>query len=496
MHEVKKSKAPFLQQVKAFPKNFWIANIMEMFERLAFFGVRAVLPLYLVASSDQLGIGLTYTEKGMIYMIWALIQCLLPMISGGYTDNYGYKKSLYVAFAINIAGYIVMAKAIGFWSMLFAAILIGTGTAIFKPSAHGTIAKTVTEDNSSVGFGLFYWVVNIGGALAPFLAANLRGSESAPTWSYVFYAAAIVTAINYIPAIFFFDEFEKDPNAIPKSATQTFIEALTTLKDKQFLIFLLIFSGFWFMFMQLWDLLPNFIDEWTNTKDVASIFSAILGSNTIMDSGHVKPEMIININPIAIILFVIPLSWLSGKFNPLIALIGGMVISIVGFIGSGATNIGFLCVIMIIVFTFGEMACSPKFSEYIGMTAPKDKKALYMGYSNIPFAIGWALGNGVSGPLYDKLASKYFFAREYLINNIGMDASLIMDEKQFPNTKIMETLVEKMGSGATLDSATQMLWNLHNPWIIWWILGSVGFVSTIAMVGFYIWSTKQKKITA
>ncbi|HCF57073.1 MAG TPA: transporter, partial [Myxococcales bacterium] len=149
-----------LEQVRTMGFNFWIANVMEAFERLAFFGVRAVLPLYMVGTSGG-GIGLSMSEKGAIYMVWALIQCLVPMVSGGYTEAYGYKKSLFVAFCLNILGYVTMANARTFWMMMLAGCLVGLGTALFKPPVQGSVAKSLNEKNSGLGFGLFYWVVNI-----------------------------------------------------------------------------------------------------------------------------------------------------------------------------------------------------------------------------------------------------------------------------------------------------------------------------------------------
>jgi len=98
-------KTSFVAQVRSFPANFWFANVMEMLERLAFYGTRAIAPLYLVASTQNNGLGLDYKEKGVIYAVWAVLQCMIPMVSGGYTDRYGYKKSLTVAFIINIIGY-------------------------------------------------------------------------------------------------------------------------------------------------------------------------------------------------------------------------------------------------------------------------------------------------------------------------------------------------------------------------------------------------------
>lgn len=481
-------KVSVMTQLRGLKANFWFANWMEANERLAFFGVRAIAPLYMIAAKAENGLALSYTEKGLIYTIWALVQCLVPMVSGGFTDEYGYKKSLFVAFAINICGYLTFAFASDFWTALLASCLIGLGTAIFKPPVQGTIAKASTEENSSIAWGMFYWMVNVGGFLAPLLAALIRGEHN---WRLVFICAAGVTLFNYIPAIFFYREPERANTAPRKTIGQTFLETIKTLSDKNFMIFLLIFSGFWFMFMQLWDLLPNFIDEWVVSRDIAPFFAS-LSPDLVLANGNVKPEMLINIDSFAIIALMLPMAWLTGKLHPMIALIGGMIISLFGFYFSGATSIGLVCAISIFVFAIGEMWCSPKFSEYIGLTAPPDKKALYMGYSNIPFAIGWAGGNLVSGYLYDHLGSKINFARDYLVSHLGMTP---LDAAQVPQEKVMEVMAAKMnnGAGATLDEATKVLWNMHHPWMVWLILMSVGLVSTILMIAYYL---KTRKRTA
>ncbi|MFH1418759.1 MAG: MFS transporter, partial [Planctomycetota bacterium] len=378
-------KASFVSQMRSLPSNFWYACFMEILERLAFYGSRAVAPLYLVASSGQNGLGLTYTEKGTIYGVWALIQCLLPMVTGGYTDRYGYRKSLAVAFIINVLGYSCMAESkpiadylaghgwegAGFWVFLLAASLVGTGTAIFKPPAHGTIAKSTTEETSSMGWGVFYWVVNIGGGLAPMLAAQFRGDTD---WDVVFWGAAFVTASIFLPAFLLYKEPEKvapvEGEEQPKGVVGVFVHSIVTIfKDTRLMVFMGIFACFWLMFMQLWDLLPNFVDEWVDSSDVAPYFGRVggwLGLDWVLGSGQVKPEMIINLDSIAIIALVIPISWLIGKISKIAAMIIGMLISLVGFVGTGATSIGWFCCLMVFVFAIGEMACSPTFSAYIG----------------------------------------------------------------------------------------------------------------------------------
>lgn len=492
-------KRSFAAQVGSLSANFWFANIMEILERLAYFGVRAVAPLYLVASAGRNGLGLTYKEKGVIYSVWALLQCLIPMVSGGYTERYGYRKSLAVAFVINIIGYLGMAQSrpiadylagqgwdtAGFWVFMIAACTVGTGTAIFKPPCHGTVARSVTEETSSVGWGLFYWVVNIGGALAPMCAALLRKEID---WHLVFYGAAVVTTCNFLPAFLLFKEPLKEPTKADEGQTQgpidVFLSSIgTILKDPRLVLFLLISSCFWFMLMQLWDLLPNFVEEWVDSADVAPIFGWF-SKGWVLDSGQTKPEMIININGLSIIVLVLPISWLIARINKVGAMVIGMAIAVVGCVGAGATSIGLLCCLMILVFSIGEMTCSPTFNAYIGLIAPKDKKALYMGYSNIPFAIGWAGGNAVSGVLYENLASKFKFAREYMINQLGMPQQIVQD---LPKEKVMETMAAAMhgGRGVSVIEANRVLWDMHHPYVVWVYLGAIGLVGTSGMLIFY-----------
>jgi MFS family permease len=536
-------KRSFWNQVGGLPDNFWYANIMEMLERLAFFGVRAIVALYLVEASANQGLEITHPQRGWIFTIWALLQCLIPMVSGGYTDRYGYRKSLAVAFIINIAGYLLMAQSrplaayfgaqgvpdAGFWVFMVAACFVATGTAIFKPPVQGTIARVTNEETSSVGWGVFYWVVNIGGTAAPFGAAWLRGETD---WDIVFYAAAIVTSLNFLPAFLLYKEPEKpqseDGLADTRGPIAVFVSAVLNIcKDVRLLSFLLIFSMFFLMFMQLWDLLPIFIDEWVDTSDVAPVFGW-LSSELVQESGQTKPEMIINIDSASIILLVIPISWLISRMNKVAAMIIGMLISLVGFVGAGATNIGWMCCLMVFIFAIGEMTCSPTFSAYIGLIAPKDKKALYMGYSNMPFAIGWALGNLVSGYMYEAIANKIRFAREYMAANFGVAEEFALDSELLPKDQVMHTMTRLMdgadpeqlqssirdlhervnqmdlpanelqaklteGYGEILGKvdydailqANQVLWDLHHPYMVWVYLGLIGLAGTIGMIVFY-----------
>lgn len=426
--------------MKSFQRSFWLANMMEMLERLAFYGVRAVVGIYIIEGARLGGLELTHTQRGTIFSVWAIIQMLLPMFTGGFSDRYGYKLSLYIAFGINVIGYTTMGIATGYGSFFAGVILVATGTAIFKPPLHGTLAHVVDERNSSVGWGIFYQIVNIGGFLGPIIAAQLRMI----TWDYVFFASAIWTALNFIPTIFFFKDYSKELRAAKAADTAeqkgplaTFADSMITLLlDKKFVAFLLIFSGFWLMFIQLFDTLPIFIDEWVDSRAIVTALGI-----TADRYGNVPPEMMINIDAGAIVLVMPIIGYLTGKFKPIVMMVVGMLLSTLTLAFTGAMNIGWLVALGIFLFAVGEMICSPKFSEYIGLMAPPEKKALYMGYSNIPFAIGMALGGLLSGLLYGQYSDKYKFGREHLVEEMGANAAFV---KALDRTEVMPTLAALM----------------------------------------------------
>ena len=193
----------FVAQFKSFPSSFWVANAIELVERFSFYGVRTIAALYIVGKAETGGLALSNTDKGIFFGVWSLIQCLLPMFTGGFADRYGYRRSLLVAFGINIVGYSLMGYTHSWWSFMGACCLIGTGTAIFKPPLHGTLAHCVGTSNSSLGWGIFYQVVNIGGFIGPLVCGYLRLLQ----WRFAFFAAAGIIIVNVLITLVFLKDY-------------------------------------------------------------------------------------------------------------------------------------------------------------------------------------------------------------------------------------------------------------------------------------------------
>lgn len=486
MAQEQPAKLTFWQQMASFPRSFWVANLIELVERFSFYGVRTIAALYIVAKAEDGGLELTNTDKGIFFGTWSLIQCLLPMFTGGFADRYGYRISLMVAFGINIVGYAMMGYASSWWSFMAACCLIGTGTAIFKPPLHGTLAHCVNESNSSVGWGMFYQVVNIGGFIGPMVCGYLRLLE----WRYAFFASAGIIVVNICVALFLLKDYAKGGDAQAtgkrKGPGEVFAESMAVLKDSRFVVFLAIFSGFWFMFMQLFDQLSVFIEQWVDTNNIATFLADVTGleffQRMAAEHGQVNPEWIVNVDAGSIIILVLLISYITGKFRPISAMIVGMFISCGGLLIAGTMTDGWLCVLGIFVFAVGEMACSPKFSEYIGLMATPEKKALYMGYSNIPFAVGWSGANFIGGPLYDRLSDKDHLARDYLIEKLGHARDVV---EEMSKGEVMSTLTDALGQ--TEMAVQRLLWNEYHPQVFWYLCMGIGLLATLAMVGYHFW---------
>lgn len=470
------AKEPLLGQLTSLPQAYWMVNIMEMFERLAYYGVRVVIPIYIAQADEVGGLHFSQTDKGFIFLWWAIVQSLTPMFSGGFADRYGYKKTIAVAISIAIMGYILMATQTSFLGFLLACCTLALGTAIFKPGVQGTMCQSLSTRNSAVGWGMFYMVVNVGGFLGPPLAHFMYGIS----WPAVFYGSASILALNYLMLLTY---KEVQPGGVQRGGPlQVLKTTARNFMSLRLVIFILIMSGFWLMFMQLFDMLPNFIVDWVDSSRLVAalhIPQAMLQINSTRGP-QLSQEWMINFNAGFILLAVVFVSWLVSRMRRVSSILMGITISSVGLILAGFTMSGFLCMAGILVFSIGEMLASPRMNEYLGVIAPEGQKGLYMGYANVPVAVGWAYGSLLGGQVYDKMGDKANLAVDYLAKTYQIT--------DVARTGAMAKLQEVTGMNAI--DATNLLWNQYHPYKLWYQFAAVGIASAIAMVFYSRWVKK------
>jgi MFS family permease len=475
---------------KAFGRTYWMLNGIEMFERLAYFSVRAVVPVYIMQADDPGGLHFTAAMKGTIYAWWFIFQSILPTFTGGYADRYGYKKTLFVSVTMNIIGYLMMANLRTYVGFFAGVIVLASGTALFKPSLQGSLAQNLTKKNSSVGWGIFYWVVNIGAAIGPFLATAILGDPHTQTsWHNLFTASAIVTSLNYLMMLTFRDV----PSGASKTENpaQVFVRTIKNIIEPRLVTWLLIMSCFWLMMYQLWDLHPNFIEDWIDSSGVAGVLPIDAWRVETARGVMVPQQILLNLNAIFIILFMVPISWTVRHMRVLECMVIGMAVATVGILVAGLTGSGWILLLGIVFFSTGEMMTGPKKNEYLGLIAPAGKKALYLGYVNIPVGIGGFVGSKMAGYLYGHYGEKATLALKYLAEHTpfgqakGWDGSIKTLESTLgvPRTEAMLKLQEVTGWDAV--QATRELWQLYNPqYHVWIPFACIGVGAIIALVIF------------
>jgi MFS family permease len=460
------------------PRAFWMVNVMEMIERLAYYGVRVVIPIYIAQADELHGLHFTQSQKGLIFMLWALVQTGVPVFSGGFADRYGFKKTIAVSIAIKMAGYMLMATQRAFWPFTFGCLVLAFGTAIFKPGLQGTLLRTLTKDNSSIGWGTFYMLVNIGGFLGPPLAHYLYGWS----WPTVFYGCAVIVSLNFLMLLSYpaLDAGGVQSGGIAQVAKLTF----RNLAQPRLALFILIMSGFWLMFMQLFDMLPNFIVDWVDSRPIvqAMHLPAMFTSATPRGT-MVSQEWMINANSFLIILLVVWVSHLVARMRRVHSIFIGITIASIGLLAAGFTTSGLFCILGILCFSVGEMLSSPKMNDYLGVIAPEGQKALYMGYANMPTAIGWAYGSFAGGQIYDRMGDKANLAMRWLAEHRGMTEGV-------ERTHAMDTLQRVAGLDAV--RATDLLWQAYHPWKLWIPFASVGIAAAIGIWLYSLWVRKYE----
>jgi proton-dependent oligopeptide transporter, POT family len=469
-------KEPMMAQLMSLPRSFWMVNIMEMFERLAYYGVRVVIPIYIAQADEIGGLHFTAVDKGQIFAIWAVVQTLVPLFSGGFADRYGYKKTIAVSIAFKMLGYILMATQREFLPFLLGCCVLAFGTAIFKPGVQGTMSQSLSTKNSGVGWGMFYMVVNIGGFLGPPLAHFLYGVS----WPMVFFGCAGIVSLNFLMLLTY---PEVHPGGVQRGGPwQVLMMTFRNFANTRLVAFVLIMAGFWFMFNQLFDMLPNFIVDWVDSSSLVSTLHIpqwMLQANS-QRGPQLAQEWMINFNAGLIIFMVVPLSWAVSRTRRVVSITAGIVVSSIGLLIAGFQMSGWMCMSGILFFSVGEMLASPKMSEYLGVIAPEGQKALYMGYANVPNAIGWLTGSLVGGDVYNRLGDKANLAIDYLSKNFNL--------ADVPRTEAFAKLMEVTHKTAT--EATNLLWDAYHPYKLWYQFMAIGLAAAIGMFLYSMWVKK------
>ena len=395
-----------------FLPTFWIANILELFERFAFYGSKAVLTVYL---ANRVGLGVQ--AAGTLAGLFSGLLYSLPIIAGVFVDRYGFKRTLSACFAFFTLGYFliglaglefgqVIVESIGKTTYVVTVlILTAIGGSLIKPCIVGTVAKTANSNVQSLGYSIYYTLVNIGGAVGPILALQVREGLGI---EYVLIMSSLTSFMLFIGTLLFYKEPPKPADAKPQaSLAKVFGDMLTVFKNVKFISFLVIFSGFWIMFWQIFYSFPFYITEVLKFAQF---------------------ELLETVDAWTIILVSVPVTALVKRWSPITAMSLGFAIASSSWILMAISPTITAAIIAMVLFAVGEATQAPRFYEYVANLAPKEQVGTYMGFAFLPVSIG----SFVAGPLSGWLVKTYLqdtmnpMMMWGILAAIGFGATLLM----------------------------------------------------------------------
>jgi len=403
-----------LQQIRTgFTREFSVANVLELFERFAYYSSKAVLAVYV---AEQVGLG----PEAAGWLVGSLFNTLLyflPPIAGTIVDRYGFKRSLMLCFAIFSIGYFLiglggipagrpLVDMLGSRTYMILALLItATGGSLIKPTIVGTVARTTTDETKSLGYSIYYMLVNIGGAVGPLLAVPVREHVGI---AYVLMMSSATTCVLLVGTLLFFKEPVRPADLAPvKSMGRVVADMARVFGDLRFMGFLVIFSGFWVMFWQIFYSLPFYV------RDVLH---------------YPRFEVIETVDAWTIIFVTVPAAALARKLRPILAMSLGFALATASWfvMGTFPTITGTVGAIML--FAVGEAIQAPRYYEYVAELAPRDQDGTYMGFAFLPVAIGTFVAGAIAGRLvtgyiHGSSAPQHMW---YVVGAIGVVSTALM----------------------------------------------------------------------
>ena len=360
-----------------FDRPFWVANISELFERLSYYAVFAVLARYLHESLHfdvERASSLTGMFGGWVWF--------LAVIGGAVADRLGFRRALSLAYLILSFAYFTLGSIGASWFApvrnavplvtLVAIVLVlpALGVALVKPSVVGTTARASKENVRSVGYSIYYTLVNVGSTCGPFVAGWVRAET-------LFRIAALSVFLMLFLVLLFFKE-PRLANAAPApSLGQVGKNFLTVLSNPRFMLFLLIFTGYWIVFWQEFIALPLYISSYIDPK-----------ANT---------AWILMTDPLVVICGTMLIGFLTKRLHAFHAIVLGTLITSLAWILLIVHPSVWMSVATLVVVAIGEIMQQPRYYDYISRLAPPEQQGTYMGFAFLPLGVGSFIAGPFSG---------------------------------------------------------------------------------------------------
>ena len=377
-----------MQEIRdGFERPFWVANISELFERLSYYAAFASLARYLHET-----LSFPAAQASSLTGLFGGLVWFLAAFGGTLADRLGFRRALSLAYLVLSAAYFLLGSlgstwiaplrsAVPLWLLVsFVLALPAVGVALVKPSVVGTVARASKENVRSIGYSIYYTLVNIGGAAGPYVASYVHQHMRVEN---VFRVASLSVFLMFFAVLFFFKEPRRAAGAETPNATAVLRNFFTVLSNPRFMIFLLIFTGYWIVYWQEFIILPIFVHDYVNA-----------GTDT---------ELMLVTGPLTVIAFTLAINFLLRGMAAFRAITIGTLISGLAWLLLTFHPTPFMAYATLFAVAIGEIIQSPRYYDYISRLAPADQQGTYLGFGFLPLG----LGSLIAGPLGGWLLHHY-----------------------------------------------------------------------------------------
>jgi dipeptide/tripeptide permease len=364
-----------------FERPFWVANISELFERLSYYAAFASMSRYLHETLQ-----FPSQEASAFSGFFGGLVWFLPVFGGALADRMGFRKALALAYLILACAYFLLGSLGAPWMVpvrqsvplgVLVTIVLALpafGVALVKPTVVGTTAHSSKENVRSFGYSIYYTLVNIGGAAGPFVASFVRQRMSVEN---VFRVAALSVFLMFIAVLIFFREPNREREAQAPSMAQLGRNFFAVITNPKFMLFLLIFTGFWIVYWQEFITLPLYVHNYI--------------------SPTIDTELLLMTGPLVVIALTVVINLLTAKVPALVSITSGVLISSLAWIVLIFMPTWLGAVLTLVVIALGEITLSPPYYDYVSRLAPEGQQGTYMGFAFLPLGIGSLVGGALGG---------------------------------------------------------------------------------------------------
>jgi POT family proton-dependent oligopeptide transporter len=364
-----------------FERPFWVANLSELFERLSYYAAFASLARYL-HEVLQFPIERASTLTGFFGgLVW-----FLAVFGGTLADRMGFRRALSLAYLILSCAYFLLGSLGAPWLapirnsvplvvlVTFVLALPAVGIALVKPSVVGTTARASKDNVRSIGYSIYYTLVNIGGAAGPLVASFVHQRMRVES---VFRVAALSVFLMFLAVLLFFREPRRHDDVETATLSQAGKNFLTVVSNPRFMLFLAIFTGYWIVYWQEFITLPLYVHDYINP--------------------NTDTERLLVTGPLVVIALTVAVNLLTQKMRAFTAIILGTLITALGWIILIVQPTVTGAILTLIAIALGEITQSPRYYEYISRLAPPGQQGTYMGFAFVPLGIGSLVGGTFGG---------------------------------------------------------------------------------------------------